>query len=225
MSVRTHQILKILSISLLIGTFFVFKSLFAQTSMQGFVPQQGTGSSFESDIAQAVRASSTIPDSQTLEYKTAWDAFGMSTVWNGEMPALQLTHAILQEGIVSAQAEQDYGMKEETYLATTSSTPEEVQESEAENSSDVLSTDQINPHPSFDEHADVNIFTTEDDSTSTQEIPSTSVQPDTPPSTQPSSEATPVPTAGMPDDSIFNAILNGEQKDSSPSSEPTPSSF
>lgn len=156
---------------------------------------------------------------QSQDYKSTWDEFGTNVLIDGATAPAEVDGRINQDIVQTVQAEANYDREEAKYLEVSNVTPEEIQIMEESGGSDVPVGESIDPNPSAEANPDVSMSATEDqgqndpeENTSTPQT--TSIVPET--NTSTSEVSTPS------DETIFDAILQGEQAQEGPGPEFTP---
>lgn len=114
-------------------------------------------SDFKNDIAAATQnlASSAPAQAQQKiildqDYKSAWDAFGINPLIDGNLPAAQVNNQIAQDIIQSVETSQNYNQEEANYLQETQTTPEQIQSVERATGVDLPPGQSVDAHPSID---------------------------------------------------------------------------
>lgn len=158
---------------------------------------------------------------QSQDYKSTWDEFGISMLIDGTTPPAEVDRKIIEDIIQAVQTETNYNQQETKYLGNIQITPEEIQVMEESGGSDVPPGEFIDPNPSVEANPDVNMSTSEDqgqnnveESTSTENTSALQTTSTAETGTSTSEVST------SSDETIFDAILQGELVN--PSIEPTP---
>lgn len=194
-----------------------------------------------SDFATAVQAglqSSTINQTaqsqqqeiQNQDYKSTWDEFGTNVLIDGTTPPAEVDRKITQDVVQAIQTEENYDREEANNLEAAHLTPEEVQSIEESTGSDVPPGESIIPSPSLEANPDVNISSVEskeqNNTEASSSLPSIEMFP---PSIETNvvdtATSTPEMSTSTEENSIFEAILQGEQaadQTSTPESVPAP---
>jgi len=214
-----------ISALLVISGLFLVPHSFGQT-------QVVLSSDFTTAVQAGLQSLATNPGTQSQQqeiqnqdYKSTWDEFGTNALIDGTTPPFEVDRKITQDIIQTIQTESNYNQQETQYLENAQVTPEEIQVMEESGGSDVPPGEFIDPNPSAEANPDVSMFATEDqgqnnnggESTSTENTSTTettSLSSETNTSTSEASTSS--------DETIFDAILQGEQTLVNPSSEPTP---
>ncbi len=196
----------------------------------GQVGELGTTNDFDHDVRLGLQNLAANPMAQTQqkefqgeEYKSTWDEFGINALIDGATPPAEVTSKISQEIIQTIQTEENYDRQEASYLETAQITPEEVQTVEGSTNSDLPPGESINPNPSLQENPDVNASSVEgleqNDAGASNPLPeerSGSIN-----EAASASESAPEATTAN-ENTIFEAILQGEQSTPPPSETPAP---
>lgn len=218
---------KIFSSSVFAATLFLLLS--------GVSSAQTELTSFAIDVRQGVAAltinSSARTQAQAIngeDYKSTWDEFGMNVLINGTISPNEVDRVITKDITQAVQAEKNYDQQEMQYLTASQTTPEEIQTFEGPNDSDLPPGEFIDPNPSAEINPDVSISTSEDQGQNNLEetaTPESTSTPETIPVAPKTDTTTPATTVSS-DETIFDAILQGEQTliSQEPAPESTPSS-
>lgn len=202
----------------------------------------GSDLDFVSTVQAGLQALASDPAAQAAQkqildqdHKSAWDQFGMNAMVDGEISPAEIASQVVTDIAQSAETAQKYNQEEANYLEEQQLTPEQVQSAEKDADNDLpTSGPQVNPNPSADENPSVSTSAAdiiEDASSKNEEAapreeqtapenqpPSQSGETPAPPPAEGAPPASPGATenrSGASDNTIFNAILNGEQSQSS----------
>lgn len=224
------------TLTLLAGAFlFVNQSLFAQTQpignqqQTGQVGESGTANDFNNDVRLGMQNLAVNPAAQvqqkeigSQDYKSTWDEFGTNVLIDGTTPPAEVDRKITEDTIQAVQIEETYNQQEVQYLENAHVAPEEIQAMEESGGSDVPPGEFIDPNPSAESNPDVSVSASEDQGQNNVEE-STTTETSTFQATSTSGADVFTPELSTSsEETIFDAILQGEQTLVNPSPEPTP---
>lgn len=230
-------IIKIMKFFLL-SVIFSFLATAYALAATNFFGQTQTTSDFTSAVQLGLQTLAANPagqaqrqEIQDQDYKSAWDEFGINAFVDGIAPPSTITKVITRDIIQTIETEESYDREETKYLEDTQATPEEIKNIEESSGSDVPPGESIDPNPSIEANPEASIFAVEDQESSNAGVSTSS--PDTVSSNLEISTSTPETSTSTPETSIsnentiFDAILQGEQTSeqspasSSPDSNPS----
>lgn len=225
-----------LTLTLLVGAFlFVNQPLFAQTQsigsqqQTGQVGESGTASDFNNDVQLGVQNLVLNPIAQvqqkeigSQDYKSTWDEFGTNVLIDGTTPPAEVDRKIIEDTIQAVQIEETYNQQEVQYLENTHLTPEEIQAMEESGGSDVPPGEFIDPNPSAESNPDVSVSASEDQGQNNVEESTTTETSAFQATSTPGTDAFTPELSTSSEETIFDAILQGEQTLVNPGPESTP---
>lgn len=224
---------------LLMGVFlFARRTIFAETLSVGDQQQVGqagdlgTANDFNGDVQiglQNLTINSTAhaqrKELRNQDYISAWDEFGTNVLIDGTTTPAEVVRGINQDLIQAVQIETNYDQQETKYLEDIKIAPEEIQTMEESGGSDIPPGEFIDPSPSAEANPDASMSAGEnqeqnnaEESTSTENTSALQTTSTAETGTSTSEVST------SSDETIFDAILQGEQMLASPSPEPAPES-
>ncbi len=189
-----------------------------------------TASDFASDVEKGLRAgtqSSVVASIITQDYKTSWDEFGTNVLVDGATTPAEIQKSLVDDIVASLQTELTYNQKDEQYLQSRHSSPEEVMAAEGDGSGDLLPENYIDPHPSLDANPEVNASaldmpTAAVDTTDVVSPSDVGTTPDTAEPTLPDNLAPPGGEWNPSELKVFETILNSDNPPADVPSESPP---
>lgn len=230
---------------ILVGILFVFATqpLSAQqilqpasTNIQGINEPNGSSNDFDNDVRLGLQnlvansqAQIQQKEIQSQDHQSTWDEFGMNVLVDGASLPNEISKDITQNILQTVQTEMNYDKQEETYLQANQITPQEIQTIEGSTASDILPGQSTDPNPSLETNPDASVSSVEslgqnsNEANSLTQEGATQEQSQTENTSNAQSQPTSDTSANTPtttENTIFDAILQGEQNN--PPAEATP---
>lgn len=95
------------------------------------------------------------------DFKSSWDEFGINVLVDGVLPSEEVQKHLTEDIAKDIAIQLSYNKREEQYLQSEKTTPEEIQKAEDESGNDELPENAIDPHPSLDANPEVNLSATD----------------------------------------------------------------